>query len=319
MGSRGKTAIVVSDRYRDHRPRAGHPECPARYDAILGGITNAVPGGALLHLEPRAAAEEDLRRCHTADYIKIARGDIASGQGYLSTGDTEVSEKSFEIALLAVGGTLAAVDAVIEGRARNAFCPVRPPGHHATRDRGMGFCVFNNVAIAARHAQAKHGLKRVLIVDWDIHHGNGTQDIFYEDPTVFYFSTHQWPCYPGTGAPFETGAGKGKGTILNCPLPPGSGGKEVIAAFREKLVPAMKQFKPELVLVSAGFDAREEDPIGQFRLTDEDYAELTRLTMELAAKYANGRLISCLEGGYNLEGIAAAASAHVKVLAAGLE
>jgi acetoin utilization deacetylase AcuC-like enzyme len=197
---------------------------------------------------------------------------------------------------------------------RNAFAAVRPPGHHATADAGMGFCVFNNVAIGARYAQRRHGLARVLIVDWDVHHGNGTQAIFYDDPSVFYFSIHQRPHYPGTGRANQTGTGAGQGFTLNCPLAAGSGGREARAAFLDRLVPAMRDFRPELVLVSAGFDARVGDPLGGLVLTDDDFADLTGIAMDIAAEYAGGRLVAALEGGYNLPGLAAAAGAHVRRL-----
>lgn len=206
-----------------------------------------------------------------------------------------------------------AVDSVVNGQVRNAFCAVRPPGHHATPIRGMGFCIFNNIAIGARYAQRRHGLDRVLIVDWDVHHGNGTQDIFYEDDTVFFFSTHQSPWYPGTGDRSETGEGKGKGTTMNVPLPAGSQ-EEVLAAFRQGLVQAADKFKPDMVMISAGFDSRRGDPLGQFRLTDEDFADLTRIMMDVAEKHAEGRIVSVLEGGYSLEGLGAGVVAHVRTL-----
>jgi acetoin utilization deacetylase AcuC-like enzyme len=203
----------------------------------------------------------------------------------------------------------------MEGRAQNAFCVVRPPGHHSSSDRGMGFCIFNNVALAARYAQRRHGLDRVLIADWDVHHGNGTQDIFYADGSVFFFSTHQHPWYPGTGRAEETGEGAGRGATLNCPFPAGSGRAEIMGAFRRKLLPAAADFKPDLVLISAGFDSRAGDPLGGFTLSDGDFAELTALLLEVADTYAGGRVVSVLEGGYSLEGLAAAAVAHVKALA----
>jgi len=241
---------------------------------------------------------------------------VADGDRSLSTGDTRISPRSLEIARLAAGGVIAAVDAVLAGDVANAFAVVRPPGHHATPKRGMGFCLFNNVAIAARHAQAVHGIDRVLIADWDVHHGNGTQDIFYEDGSVLFFDTHQHPLYPGTGLADETGRGPGQGLTINCPFPAGSGRKEIVGAFRERLLPAAARFRPELVLVSAGFDSRIDDPLGSFTLTDDDFTELTSLVKEIAAEHASGRLVSTLEGGYSLTGLASAATSHVRALMA---
>jgi acetoin utilization deacetylase AcuC-like enzyme len=265
-------------------------------------------------IEPIPAADEAILRCHAADYLRIVREDMAAGQCHLSTGDTPLSPRSLDVARLSAGGVIAAVDAVFAGDVRNAFAVVRPPGHHATPTRGMGFCVFDNIAIAARHAQARQGVRRVLIADWDVHHGNGTQDIFYEDPTVFFFDTHQHPLYPGTGLAAETGRGDGLGFTMNCPFPAGAGRKEIVGAFRERLMPAADAFRPELVLVSAGFDSRDGDPLGGFRLTDDDFAELTTIVMEIAAKHADGRLVTSLEGGYALEGLASAAASHVRAL-----
>jgi acetoin utilization deacetylase AcuC-like enzyme len=208
-----------------------------------------------------------------------------------------------------------AVDQVMAQEARNAFCVVRPPGHHATPKRGMGFCVFNNIAIAARYAQKRYDVGRVLIVDWDVHHGNGTQDAFYNDDSVFFFSTHQHPWYPGTGRRDETGAGRGLGTNLNRPFAYGAGRREILGAFESELVEAARRFKPELLLVSAGFDSRHNDPLGGFLLTDQDFGDLTDVMLTLADELAEGRLISLLEGGYNLEGLARAATAHCERLA----
>jgi acetoin utilization deacetylase AcuC-like enzyme len=307
--------ILATDRYcRKHDAGPHHPEQPARYDAVV----DALRAGGLLdcckEIGPREAVREDLLLVHTAGYVDLAEREIRAGVDQLSTGDTNVCPESWEAARRAVGCALAAVDGVFSGDAKTAFCLIRPPGHHATPSRGMGFCVLNNVALAARHVQRRHGISRVAIIDWDVHHGNGTQDTFYADGSVFFFSVHQSPWYPGTGAAAETGEGAGKGATLNCPLAALSGRKEVFECFQEKLVPAMERFRPEFVLISAGFDSREGDPLGQFRLTDQDFADLTEVVREIAERSAEGRVVSLLEGGYNLSGLASAATAHVRAL-----
>ncbi|MFM7243740.1 MAG: histone deacetylase [Planctomycetaceae bacterium] len=308
------TGLVVSESYVEHLTGDGHPEQPARVTAIVERLAAEGLLARARRIEPQPAGDEAILRCHTADYLRIAAEDVADGERSLSTGDTRISPRSLEIARLAAGGVVAAVDAVMAGDVRNAFAVVRPPGHHATPKRGMGFCLFNNVAIAARHAQAVHGIGRVLIADWDVHHGNGTQDIFYEDGSVLFFDTHQHPLYPGTGLAGETGRGAGDGLTINCPFPAGSGRKEIVGAFRERLLPAAERFKPELVLVSAGFDSRIDDPLGSFTLTDDDFAELTAVVRGIAAEHAGGRLVSTLEGGYALDGLASAAASHVRAL-----
>jgi acetoin utilization deacetylase AcuC-like enzyme len=218
------------------------------------------------------------------------------------------------VAVAAVGGVLAAVDAVMAGEVRNAFCAVRPPGHHATRDRAMGFCLLNNVAIAARYIQQKHKLEKVLIVDWDVHHGNGTQEAFYEDASVFYFSIHQHPFYPGTGNVDERGAGAGAGSTQNVPLPAGSDDRRYLQEVRDKLVPSAQKFQPDFVLISAGFDAHENDLLGGMSVTTEGFAEMTRVVRQLAEDHCDGRLVSVLEGGYHLDSLAACVEAHLRNL-----
>ncbi|MCS7024252.1 MAG: histone deacetylase [Bryobacteraceae bacterium] len=312
--NRKPTALVADSLCKEHDPGPAHPEKPERWDVIWTALDQSGLRKKLLALESRHATEEEIATCHTRHYIAQARREITSGARQLSTGDTSVNRRSWDAALRATGGVLQAVDAVMQDQAKNAFCLVRPPGHHATPERGMGFCIFNSVAIAARYAQRKHGADRVLIVDWDVHHGNGTQDIFYTDGSVLFFSTHQHPWYPGTGLASETGEGKGKGKIINRPLPAGSGREEILGAFREALLPAANAFQPALVLVSAGFDSKLGDPLGRFRLLDEDFRELTRLLLEIADKHCQGRLVSVLEGGYNLNGIGSAVTAHVKTL-----
>jgi acetoin utilization deacetylase AcuC-like enzyme len=305
------TALAADPVCKEHHTGSGHPERPERFDAAL----HALDGLDLIRLDARLANEDEIALCHSRPYIRLVEREVMTGFHELSTGDTIISPRSLDAALRATGGALNAVDAVLSGKAKNAFCIVRPPGHHATAIRGMGFCLFDNIAIAARYAQKKHGVDRVLIADWDVHHGNGTQDIFYSDGSVFFFSTHQHPWYPGTGAPNETGEGAGEGTTLNCPFPAGSGRKEILGAFQEKLLAASDAFKPGLVLVSAGFDSRIGDPLGNFMLTDSDFTDLTNVMREIADKHAGGRLVSLLEGGYSLEGLAAGVRAHVTALA----
>ena len=305
------TAIIYDEVYKAHRTGATHPESPKRCDAVMAALDGAPFADRLVRVAPRDAEEPQVLACHTRDYLGWVREDVASGFGMLRTGDTAVSAESLKAALRAAGGALAAVDAVVGGKAANAFCVLRPPGHHACSAKGMGFCIFNNEAIAARYAQAAHGVGKVLIADWDVHHGNGTQEIFWEDGSVLFFSTHQSPWYPGTGRADETGGGAGKGTTLNFPFRAGAGREAIVGAFREKLAPAAARFKPELVLVSAGFDSRAGDPLGMFRLSDGDFAEMTGIVLDIARDHAGGRLVSVLEGGYSLPGLASAAAAHV--------
>jgi acetoin utilization deacetylase AcuC-like enzyme len=306
------SALLADPIYKLHDPGPGHPEQPARYEVVAQVLSTI--SKTMLRVPARTATEDEIALCHGRPYIAIAQRDIRSGARELSTGDTDIGPKSWDVALEAAGGVLNAVDAVVTGKARNAFCAVRPPGHHARPDQGMGFCIFNNIAIGARYAQKKHGLAKVLIADWDVHHGNGTQDIFYEDGSVLFCSTHQSPWYPGTGAGNETGEGKGAGCTMNFPFPSGSGRKEIVGAFQENLRRAADQFRPDLVMISAGFDSRLGDPLGQFTLADPDFAELTRIMKEIAGTHAGGRLISVLEGGYNLNGLAAGVLSHVREL-----
>jgi acetoin utilization deacetylase AcuC-like enzyme len=279
--------------------------------AVTKALVEAGHVESMLRIEPRAATRAELEFCHTRRYIETAEDDVKAGLDDLSTGDTTLCPRSFEVASLAVGGVLNAVEAVFAGKAANAFCAVRPPGHHARPAQGMGFCLFNNIAIAARHAQRNHGAGKVAIIDWDVHHGNGTQDIFYEDGSVLFVSTHQSPLYPFTGHAEETGSGKGKGSTLNLPFPARTGIETIGAAFTDRILPALDRFKPEVIFISAGFDSRIDDPLGQFRLTDADFITLTRHLLEAAQTHCEGRLISVLEGGYNPGGLAKAVTAHV--------
>ena len=308
------TGIVADPTVKLHDTGPGNPEQPERYSVIVDQLNATGILDEVAWLTPRPASDEELALVHSREYISLVGAEIAAGRRELSTGDTVISAQSLRAAQIAAGAVIEGVDSVFEGRVMNAFCIVRPPGHHASRSRGMGFCVFNNVAIGARYAQQTFGAKRILIADWDVHHGNGTQDIFYEDGSVLFFSTHQSPWYPGTGAESERGEGEGLGTTINVPLPAGSGHPEIFAAFKDLLAPAAEKFEPDLILLSAGFDSREGDPLGKFLLTDRDFADLTALMMDLASQFCDGRLVSVLEGGYNLAGLAQASQAHVRAL-----
>ncbi len=313
--------LVTDPIYSKHLTGAGHPECPARIEVIAEAIQNL----PLKHISAYEAKEEDILRCHSKKYIQTAIQDVAKcmqsrihdGTYQMSTGDTQISPLSLLAATQAAGGVIAAVDAVMKNVVNRVFCLVRPPGHHAESRRGMGFCMFNNAAVAARYAQNTYDeINKVAIIDWDVHHGNGTQEIFYNDPTVHYSSTHQSNLYPeGSGSADDTGIGPGIGATLNCPIKAGRRSRdEVIKAFRTKIKPALDKFKPDLVIISAGFDLMKGDPLGGFNITADDIVVLTDIVKEIANTHAKGRIISVLEGGYNLEAIAAAAKAHVTAL-----
>jgi acetoin utilization deacetylase AcuC-like enzyme len=311
------TGLLYDDVYLKHLAgSSGHPERPERLVFIHEALEKAGLTQSLFPIRPRRVTEEELELVHKPSYIALVRRELSNVQGYreLSTGDTLVSSGSLEAAEFAAGGVLNAVDAVMQGKVKNAFAAVRPPGHHATPRRGMGFCIFNNVAIAARYVQKKYGLQRVLIIDWDYHHGNGTQETFYQDGSVFYFSTHHYGAYPGTGSAEETGVGKGAGKILNVPLPPGASDAQILEAFQTKLIPAARNFKPDFILISAGFDGMRRDLLGVFDITPEGFAAITRVVVGLAKELSHGRLVSVLEGGYRLDGLAESVVAHVKTL-----
>lgn len=291
-----------------------HPEIPERLTAIHNSLQQVSWFKDLHLLTAERASEEIVALAHGPDYIELVQEQCEAGYSVLSTGDTVIGPESYEVALKAVGGVTRTVDMVMGGQIKNAFCAVRPPGHHANSRRGMGFCVFNNIAIAARYAQKKHGVERVLIADWDVHHGNGTQDIFYDDNSVFFMSTHQSPWYPGTGAANETGADKGEGFTMNRPFWRGAGHDEIVPTFRDEFLKAARDFRPDLTLLSAGFDSHLNDPLGGFNLDDDSFRELTKIMLEIANISGEGRLISMLEGGYNLSSLASAVYAHMDEL-----
>lgn len=313
---KNQTGIVYSDTYLEH-DTGGHPESSRRLTAIMDGLVDRGILEDLVRVDPVPAGTEEIGLVHSTSYIKWVEEMVNRGETVLDAGDTVVSAGSYEAAILAAGGVIAAVAAVMEGKVRNCFCAVRPPGHHALYDRAMGFCLFNNVAIGARYVQKRYGIERVLIVDWDVHHGNGTQDTFYGDSSVFYFSTHQYPHYPGSGSTGETGEGAGEGFTLNAPLSSGAGDEEYLRVFNEKLVPAMDAFQPEFVFISAGFDGHRSDPLSSINLTGEGFARLTSVVKGIAKKYAAGHLVSVLEGGYNLDGLSDSVGEHILELSGG--
>jgi acetoin utilization deacetylase AcuC-like enzyme len=310
----GDLAVFHHDASQRHQPEAGHPERPARLDAVMSVVRDMEQRRHLAIRAGGLATDEEIGRVHDPAYMALVAREVALGRRSLSTGDTSLSAGTLDAARAAAGAVISAVEYVVSGRGRRAFCAVRPPGHHASAQRGMGFCVFNNVAIGVRHAQRRFGIDRVLVADWDVHHGNGTQELFWEDGSVLFFDTHQHPWYPGTGGSDESGSGRGRGLIVNRPLPPGSGRTEVLGAFRDVLAPAAARFRPDLVVVSAGFDSRRDDPLGRFVLLDDDFADLTTTVRQIADEYAEGRLVSVLEGGYALDGLASAVRAHLERL-----
>ena len=312
------TGFVSADIYLQHKTGNGFPERPERLEAIVKRLTDDGCLAKMTPLSPVASPLDALRAVHRDDYIERVKkicGSLGDGIGQVDSGDVPVSAKSYEAALAAAGGVLAAVDAVMDGKVRNAFCAVRPPGHHAGKDKAMGFCLFNNAAIAARHLLNRHKLGKVLIVDWDVHHGNGTQDEFYEDGRVMYFSTHlAAPFSPGTGSADEKGKGAGQGCIVNVPLEKGSGDDVFRKVYEDKLKPAALAFKPDFILISAGFDSARGDVLGRLDLTPDGYAFMTKTVREIADACCKGRIVSMLEGGYNLEALAASVEAHVRAL-----
>lgn len=309
-----KTSFVYNPFFLNHDTGAGHPERSARLTATFELLQTQDWFSSLHRLETQAIASNWIDTVHPGNYEQRIQTACERGEQYIDTPDVTVSNDSYHVATHAAGGILAIADSVMSKQTDNGFALIRPPGHHAEANQAMGFCLFNNIAITARYLQEKHQLERILILDWDVHHGNGTQHIFEEDPSVFYISLHQFPHYPGTGAKSETGIGKGEGATLNCPMDAGMGDERYREAFDHVIMPRAMAFNPDAVLISAGFDAHGADPLGSLNLTTSSYRWMTQLMMELADKCCDGRLISVLEGGYDLDALALSVTEHLRVL-----
>ena len=307
------TALLYHPIYLNHDTGPHHPERPSRLQSILRKLRKTGLIDRLDAIELQPASTKYIELVHPREHISCIREVCAKGGGNLDP-DTVVSADSYEAALFAAGGVLTGIDCVIKGKTNNAFCLLRPPGHHARPSQAMGFCLFNNVAIGARYLQKMHGLKRILIIDWDVHHGNGTEEVFCEDPEVFYISLHQYPHYPGTGGGDYIGKGRGKGFTLNIPMNAGSGDAVYIKVFKDIIMPKIDNYKPEFILISAGFDGHKDDPLSSTTLTESGYYEMTTLLKQAAASYADNRLVSVLEGGYNLISLANSVNSHIEAL-----
>ncbi len=315
-GDMKKTGFVYDDRFLQHVTFSSHPESPGRLRAIVEGLAASGLLQQLVPIEVRRADQRWIEMVHNIRYMMRLEEACIMGMPDIDHQDNSICRDTYDIAFLAVGGVLNAIDAVMQGTIDNAFCAVRPPGHHAEVDRAMGFCYFNNVAIGARYLQRKWGVKRIGIIDFDVHHGNGTQHIFEQDPTVYYYSIHEHPsfAYPGTGREFETGIGEGLGYTLNSPILPGRGDDEYKKMIMQDLVPAFKQFAPEVILLSAGFDAHVTDMMSGTNLSTEGYDFITEVILNLANKFAGGRVISVLEGGYHYPVLALLVENHIRMM-----
>lgn len=309
-----KTAYIYDPIFINHDTGSRHPERCERVVAAHGLLSQQEWFDSLIPMQTRSAEQRWISTIHNEDYIKRVQAACESGERRLDTPDVTISKASYDVALNATGSILQLADALMAGDIDNGFAMVRPPGHHAEQAEAMGFCLFNNVAIGARYLQQKYELEKILILDWDVHHGNGTQHAFEQDPTVFYISLHQFPHYPGTGALHESGVGKGEGTTLNCPMTPGLGDDAYREAFSEKILPMAKAFNADAILLSAGFDAHTADPLGSINLQSSSYQWMTRAMMELADQCCDGRILSILEGGYDFNALAESVTQHVQVL-----
>ncbi|MBU0529128.1 histone deacetylase [bacterium] len=308
------TSLITSKKYKNHITGPGFPESPERLDAIINHLESTGMIHELDVFEPNRKDKDICKLVHDVEYITRVRQACELGAPLVDTADNPISKDSYDTALLAAGGITEAVDRVFSGVANNAMVLLRPPGHHAEKDRAMGFCLFNNVAIAARYAQQNYEVEKVAIIDFDVHHGNGTQHIFESDPTVMYVSLHQYPFYPGTGSADETGSGSAKGTTINYPLNAGAGDDEFIDIFNNSVSDKIIKYNPDLIIVSAGFDAHVDDPIGGLRVTTEGYHIISKTISKLAGEVCDGKIISSLEGGYNLRALAESVEAHLIAL-----
>ena len=307
------TGLVYHPDYLKHETGIGHPENPSRLSFLMDHLEKKKYLPEMERMDPHNPSLEWVEKIHPREYIQMIEEFSRHAPSHLDA-DTVITSETYRVALLAAGGVLAGVDGVLEGKVKNAFCAVRPPGHHAEPNRGMGFCVFNNVAVGARYVQERYGLKKVLIVDWDAHHGNGTQKAFYSDPSVYYFSIHQYPFYPGTGRESEKGQGEGVGYTLNIPMFAGSGDLEYIEVFESILYPAALKFVPDFIFISAGFDGHKDDPLTNLNLTEKGFKRMTQVVKRLAEETCQGKIVSVLEGGYNLKALASSVEAHLRVL-----
>lgn len=309
-----KLAVLFHPAYLEHVAGHMHPERPERLTAVMDSLKKSGIWGRIEKPEARPAPTSAVARCHSASHIDRVQSACVLGRPI--DNDTGTCTESWDAALLAAGAGITAADMIMQGKFSRAFCAVRPPGHHAESNRAMGFCLLNNAAITARHIQDKHGLKRIAIVDFDAHHGNGTQEIFYSDGSVLYASTHQWPLFPGTGSHEETGRDDGEGATVNCPMQAGSAMPEFEAAFEDFILPALDKFKPEFLLISAGFDSHRDDPLTDLGLQSADFGTLTSMLADISDRHCSGRVVSFLEGGYDLHALAASSLAHITALSA---
>ena len=305
------TAFAWNENHVYHAS-AHHPERPERVEAIVEHLKSGPLWDRLVHVAPAEADRSHAELVHSPSYLD--RLETATAYAARLDPDTYTTHRSLECAYASLGAALAVTEAVLDGRVDNGFAAARPPGHHATPDRAMGFCLLSNAAIAARWAQRAHGLERIAIVDFDVHHGNGTQDVFYEDGTVLYMSTHEWPLYPGSGSRDERGIGAGEGATINVPLPHGAGDAALLEAFEQEFAPAVASFRPELLIVSAGYDAHARDPLAGLTASTRGFSRLTHLLLDWADAHCGGRLVTVLEGGYDLEGLSSSAAATIAAL-----